>query len=66
MITAISAMSRIMPAPWRYPSYLGLIFFRVTASTAVVMTTPTIRPPSRAGMGSRFITARFTEMKATK
>ena len=38
----------------------------VIASTAVVSSRQKARPPSRAGRGSRFITARFTAMKAPK
>ena len=47
-------------------SYFMGIFFLKSFSDNVESTRKKIRPPSSAGMGSRFITARFMAIMAPK
>ena len=63
VMTAISRSRSTMPTPLIHASYLGLSFLRVMRSMSVVSSRPTMRPPSSAGMGSRFITPRLMAMK---
>ena len=53
-------------APQAEISYFGSSFFLVIPSMAVTSSKPTTRPPSRAGIGSRFITPRLMAINAPK
>ena len=55
-----------MPPAWIQASYFGFSFRRVTDSITRVMSSRKTRPPSRAGIGSMFMMARFTAMKAPR
>ena len=62
--TTISRISKAKKMPWSQASYLGLSFLPDRRNQSYPTSSRKIRPPSRAGMGSRFIMARFTAIKA--